>query len=163
MTDNTNTIACNVGDPKPPREWTRGSTGWPCGYSKVNYSDLDMRRKAEILQYNSNFNKLTKKEKWAKIAKGQWTANKAYASQNQEVTNPNTKNLPQSGNLLLCSSNVSNCSSTTASDVPGTPQTLCFNANVPLYNYKTQRVWNAGANKWPFIGPRPGGPRLNYT
>ena len=62
-----------------------------------------MRRKAEVLQYNANMNKITKKERWSKIAKGNWTSKKAYASQVIGIeTDPNTMNLPRVGDVLLC-------------------------------------------------------------
>ena len=155
--------ACNNGNPIPPREWTRGSVGWPCNSSNINYSDLDMRRKAQILEYNANMNKITKKERWSKIAKGNWTSKKAYASQVIGVeTNPNTMNLPRTGDVLLCpNKNLFKFYPSSSSDVPGNTM-LRFDNRVPLYNYRQQRVWNAGANKWPYLGPRVGGPRLNY-
>jgi hypothetical protein len=101
--------------------------------------ELNMRRKAEILNYSANktntkTNNLTKKEKWAQLVNG--------SSQQ--------RNLPYSyiqNNLVLGTTNyVQTCPSgsiiytpTYASGVPGKIMNLYEDPNVPLYMYSTSR------------------------
>jgi hypothetical protein len=73
-----------------------------------------MRRKAEILKYNSTksssqTNSLTRKQQWSQIVKGNYTPCPV-----------DTINIPVS---------------TTASDIPGPPMYLYEDSNVLLYNY----------------------------
>ena len=81
-------------------------------------SQLDMRRKAEILQYNANSsntktNNLTKKEKWSQIVKGNYK-----------------------GKTLYCTVNESAISTpTSSSGVPGPIVNLNYDDSIPLYNY----------------------------
>jgi len=90
--------------------------------------DLDMRRKAEILKYNSNrmstqTNSLTKAEKFVKAVSGSYKA-RTYS---QSYLNENTIN----GVLIDCPI-VKKPS--TASNIPGTSILLYEDPNVPLYN-----------------------------
>jgi len=93
---------------------------------------LDMRRKAEILQYNKTSNgKITKKQSWVNLVKGS-TQRKQYSSYyikqlqdgtlNPDETCPNDKYIP---------------SSSKNAGVPGPAITLFLDPNVPLYNYNT--------------------------
>ena len=89
------------------------------GYTKAQ---LDMRRKAEILQYKTSIksgsnNRLTRAERFAKVATGGRIANSRVQS-----TNGNCAAKPTLSNR---------------SDVPGPPVTLFLDSNVPLYNYQT--------------------------
>ena len=64
---------------------------------------LDMRRKAEILEYKQNSMKLTKKQQYAQIAKGGGPQRKkSWATQSHDptYTNSNTRNLEEKGNTL---------------------------------------------------------------
>jgi hypothetical protein len=87
--------------------------------------DFDMRRKAEILKYNSNksstqTNNLTKKQQFSQIIKG------------------NVVKIPQSQQLsagLVCSNTTKIYTPTSSSNVPGPVIYLYEDPNVNLYNY----------------------------
>ena len=61
-----------------------------------------MLNKGNVLQYNANSSNLTKAQKYSKIAKGQWVnRNTTWATQSTRgYTNPNTKNLKRTGNVV---------------------------------------------------------------
>jgi len=98
--------------------------------------ELDMRRKAEILQYNKNSTqkgRITKAQKWANLVKGPFQRNTQttvvrdisgeiidYTVYNTVASCPFDKYIP-----TLSSS----C------DVPGPIITLQYNPDIPLYNY----------------------------
>lgn len=96
-------------------------------------SQLDMRRKAEILQYNktsSSGNQLTKAQKYAKIVSGPFQRNtQTVTDENGEVT---------VYNLTSCETDKYVPTSTTKSNVPGKPIMLYYDKDVPLYNYGEQ-------------------------
>lgn len=102
--------------------------------------DLDMRRKAEVLEYNANktsrmTNNLTKREKWAAVVNGayqQRTYSQAFIKQN---TLPN-------GYVQVCPSGNIIQTPSSASDVPGPSILLYMDPSIPLYNY-TSDVGNA--------------------
>ena len=78
---------------------------------------LDMRRKAEILQYSANksntkTNNLTRKEKWAQIARGNYNGKTLYCPADDSIQTP-----------------------TSSSGVPGPIKYLFNDSNIPLYNY----------------------------
>lgn len=120
--------------------------------------DLNMRRKAEILQYNKNQNRPTKKEQWSMLNRGVYNKRKAWATQSLTNTNPNTlklefsQNNPET-NILVCNQTDMNpaviVNSSTASNVPGKPINLYLNPNVPLTLWKRQYTYLAGNSKWP--------------
>ena len=99
-------------NPVPPRVWSRVEN--PCVYDNTNfntnnlvYSSLtktylspssasyekQLFLKGNILQYKKNNSNLTKKQKYSKIAKGQWVGKISYATQSETYTNPNTTGL----------------------------------------------------------------------
>ena len=99
-------------NPKPARVWTRVENA--CAFNVTNVSENDlvyipltnqtvspvqavqinqMIQKGNILQYKKNSSNMTKKQKYSKIAKGQWTSNQSYATQGYYYTNPNTSGL----------------------------------------------------------------------
>jgi hypothetical protein len=86
-------------NPKPPREWTRYEN--PCAYienyQNTNYSDiykLEILKKGNILQYKNNSSNITKRQRYAQIARGLWTnRTTTWATQTQVYTNPNTNSL----------------------------------------------------------------------
>jgi len=127
-----------------------------------NYSDfeLNMRRKAQILQYNKNQNNPTKKQLWAMLNKGELTRKKTWATQGINITNPNTNNLNLIGNTLVCNVNAVSpgviVNPTYASDVPGKIIGLYLNPVVPLTNYKKQITYSAGGSKYPETAWMPG-------
>jgi hypothetical protein len=93
----------------------------PSPYPTYTQKQLDMRRKAEILQYsavssNTKTNNLTKKEKFALISKGTSQANHNSTTTTNVCDNP----------LLLVP--------TTSSDIPGPVEYLYNDPTIPLYN-----------------------------
>jgi hypothetical protein len=102
------------------------NTGLP--YTKF---DLDMRRKAEVLKYNSNrvstqTNNLTKAQIYAQAIKGSYQQ-RTYS---QEFIKQNTIN----GVLQICPPGVIITTPSSASDVPGN-LLLYDDPTIPLYNY----------------------------
>jgi hypothetical protein len=99
------------------------------GYTQ---QQLDMRRKAEILQYNKTSNgKATQKQKWATLVRGS-TQRKQYSSYYIRAL--------QEGNLRpeeICPNDIKIPTLTTKSDVPGPPMLLYYDPTVPLYNYNS--------------------------
>ena len=105
--------------------------------------DLVMRRKAEVLQYKKNSANLTKKQKWAQLAKGKSPNKKqVWANQTDLVTNPNTHSLSLIGNILSCSAKPGplpyTMYSSGASDVPGN-STLWLDRRLPPWGTGPQR------------------------
>jgi len=96
-------------NPKPPRVWSRvqNACSTNTDYSSTAFVPLinktvatadatylsQMYAKGNILQYKNNNSGLTKNQKYSKIAKGQWVCKKAYATQTDTYTNPNTTSL----------------------------------------------------------------------
>jgi hypothetical protein len=126
----------------------------------VSQQDLDMRRKAEILQYKNNNSNMSKKQLWARTIKGYGpSGNRTWATQSAggTYTNPNTDNLAKSGAFTLrCPGRPKNCAPTTNSDVPGKQMILCMRPDVPLTNYIVNRTYLAGGTKWPQTAWKPG-------
>jgi len=96
--------------------------------TNITTEQLNMRRKAEILKYESNrmpnqTNNLTKKQKWSRL-----------------VARPN-RGIPQPdpNNPVNCPTNIP--ISTTASGVPGPPMLLYEDPNIPLYNFIVTRSY----------------------
>jgi len=97
-------------------------------YPTYTKEQLDMRRKVEVLKYsgvqqNTKTNNFTKKQLFANLAKNSGSSKKV----SQYLTNSN--------NGLLCVSNSTKPTSTTASNIPGPPMILQYDPTVPLYNY----------------------------
>jgi hypothetical protein len=130
-----------------------------CGNAIPPYSTyaLDERRKAEILKYNGNSAQMSKAQQYSMASRNALTRKKSWATQTQTYTNPNVDNLPESqipinGVLRTVSLQCRNqpairCSLTSGSDVPGPVIALCFNAQIPLYNYKPQMTYPSGGEK----------------
>jgi len=112
------------------RTWSRART--LCLNTNFTKQQLDMRRKAEILQYKNNTHTLTKKQHYAKIAKGGGPhKKKQWASQNQYKSDPNAHGLTRNGNSIICEDTGKQCISSRASDVPGPSIILCYDKTVP--------------------------------
>jgi hypothetical protein len=114
--------------PFPPRAWSRVQDSCSVttnidnnGYVKLPYSNelvpassigyhLDMINKGNVLQYKSNSANFTKKQKYSKIAKGQWVnRNTTWATQNTRgYTNPNTTFLKRVNSINIALDPVSN-------------------------------------------------------
>ena len=106
-------------EPPPRLEIVSPYTTNGGGYTK---SQLDMRRKAEILQYKTSTksgsnNRLTRAERFSKLATGSRIVNARVQSAENSCENKPT---------------LSN-----RSGIPGKPVTLFLDKMVPLYNYKT--------------------------
>jgi hypothetical protein len=117
----------NLANERNPYVQTDPATGTT--YTKF---ELDMRRKSEILKYSSNrmatqTNNLTKAQKFAQAVTGSYQ----QRTFSQEFIQQNTNN----GVLTICPPGTIIKTSTTASDVPGTPIMLYDNPEIPLYNF----------------------------
>jgi hypothetical protein len=114
--------------------------------------EIEMRRKAEILNYKRNSSQLTKNQYLSLVAKGNGPqAKRVWGNQSISSTNPNITNLVRDGNTLVCNTNNIIFSPTSSSDVPGSVMNLYYDPNTPLVGYKApnrQRV-NIGF-KWPY-------------
>ena len=97
----------------PPARYTPVSP-----YPNYTKTQLDMRRKVEILQYKKNTTQLyqtTKKQKWS------------------QLSNAN------SNRYVICNKNPYVPSPSSACDVPGPLVYLTYDPEVPLYNYATSQ------------------------
>lgn len=99
---------------------TRYNPTSPYVDTSYNKNDLDMRRKAEILKYNTSTQQgtITKKKRWGQIVN---TSIRSTSSANLSVDCASDDLLP---------------TLTSACDVPGPITVLYKNPAVPLYNYK---------------------------
>jgi hypothetical protein len=127
----------------PP--WSR-ATGCPnCGTDlncwaalQGRGSELQMRRKAEVLQYKKNSANLTKKQRWSQMVRGfSHNKKKGWAAQNDMYTNPNIQNL-----LLVPGAFIMRCPDSnpnvtlyppSASDVPGKGPALYLDKRFPAW------------------------------
>ena len=150
------------GGPQPPRLWSRATEDCipTTGQNNVTQQDLDMRRKAEILQYKNNNSNMSRRQLWARTIKGHGpSGNRTWATQSADgtYTNPNIDNLEKSGAFTLrCPGRPNNCAPTTNSDVPGKQMLLCMRPDIPLTNYIVNRTYLAGGTKWPQTAWKPG-------
>lgn len=107
-------------NPIPTRQWSRVENRCPTNTSINGFvfipllnknvlaievpSELQMLEKGNILQYKGNSSNLTKNERYSKIAQGKWVnRTTTWASQSEQVTNPNTtllKRINVKGNIL---------------------------------------------------------------
>lgn len=117
-----NTDLCNLLEQRSMRLQL---TGPPIRYNPISPypaytpSELDMRRKAEILQYNKNSSKGTKLTRAQKFA-GAMNQRKSGTIQPTCIYGPNNLYKP---------------TPTSSSDVPGPVILLQYNPSVPLYKY----------------------------
>ena len=145
--------------------WSRFSPNCGSNVSTVTSPLTDnleqqMLRKAGVLRYfqtgSLNF---TNSQLWAMAARNRLTRKKGYATQTQDYTNPNTTNMtnPTQPNIGLRQVNNSLtcwtpqppviCNSSSASDVPGKPKTLCFSLKAPYNNYRNPKTYGSGGTK----------------
>ena len=103
-------------------------------YPNFTQSQLDMRRKAEILKYNGNnqntkTNNLTKKELWSLLSKNK--------------TNSKISQYTVSNNIFgkTCVSDAKKPTLTSSCDVPGPIIYLHNDPDIPLYNYNISRTF----------------------
>lgn len=87
----------NCYNPVPTRAWSR--VQGICSFSAENvFSEDNQTYKGNILQYKANSATYTKKEKYARLAKGfSNQRNKFFATQSQTVSNPNIYGLLRTG------------------------------------------------------------------
>jgi hypothetical protein len=109
--------------PIPPRAWSRVDN--KCTFdTTLNYDNSDvindptiyyktaLINKGNILQYKKNSAQLTKKQRYAQIAKGLWTnRTKSWATQTETYSNPNTASLKRVGYIEYSKNDI----------IPGTP------------------------------------------
>ena len=143
--------------------WTRSSgncidvSDVPSYNNNNAYETLSEKRKAVIFQYKKNSADFSKKQHYSRLARGLGKQGKqTYATQNDRYVNPNNKNLPLNNFSLLCHGATQISGLTTQNDTPGPVRTITNYPNVPLTNYKVQRTYRGGSEKWPQYGPNPG-------
>jgi len=156
-------------NPNPTRTWSRVQSN--CSLTipinpitPLQAAALQMRRKGNALQYKANSSNLTKQQQYSLIAQGKWTnRTKTWATQgssssinvipamstSSDYTNPNTHNLQQVGNTLICSSPAIKCVPTSSSDVPGPIIDLCYNDSLPTFYSRENTVMNTSTNVFP--------------
>jgi hypothetical protein len=146
----------------PTRLWSRFNLNCSGNITSIDNLNRDMLRKGQVLQYpvvgTLQFSRATL---WSMAAKNQLTRKKAWASQSEEYTYPNTTNinnqpdvgLRQTPTSLVCwrQPPAVICNSSTASDVPGNPTTLCISKNAPFNNFRRPITYLAGGTKFPVI------------
>jgi len=120
-------------------------------------SQLDMRRKAEILKYtasktNTKTNNLTRSERWAQIVNGSSQQRNLSSSFIQSNTISQTVN---SIIVQTCPSGTTITTPSYASGIPGPITNLSLDPTVPLYNYATGQnpyaIINQQQSTVPFI------------
>jgi hypothetical protein len=116
----------------PPTRYTPTSP-----YPAYMKSQLDMRRKVEILKYpakntNSKTNSFTKSENWAQLIRGNY--------QRRSIPQYDILQATKNNNILDCSSNIK--VPTSSSGVPGPVVYLYEDPTVPLYNYNVVRSYS---------------------
>lgn len=108
----------------------------------ITQKQLNMRRKAEILQYNKNSsvnNKLTRAQKYAQLVRGTYRRTQTEVIQTpilnasgQIINYDTTTNIYSMG---PCESDKSIVTPSSSSDVPGPVVNLSLNKDIPLYKY----------------------------
>ena len=153
-------IATSYNNNAPTRLWPRFNIN--CAGNTTSFDTLtrNMLRKGQILQYpgvgNLQYSRATL---WSMAAKNQLSRKKAWASQSEEYTYPNTTNidnqpgvgLRQTATSLVCWTPPPTiiCNPASSSDVPGNTTTLCFSKNAPFDNFKKPITYASGGTKWP--------------
>jgi hypothetical protein len=142
------------GGPEPPNTWSR-TTNSCIANASYSIEDLDMRRKAEVLQYKKNSTNMSKKQKFSYIS------NNPIGQKPKFPVTPVEQALfnygvytPPPINTQICSDNTNIIfSRPTSSNVPFNPKKkvfLYYDPSVPLTNWKTQRIFtNAGGKNKP--------------
>lgn len=112
-------------------------------YPKYTQTQLDMRRKAEILKYNNNTsntktNNLTKAQRWGQIVSGNYQ-NHSF-TQMVNFTPDNTGGYQLNINKITtvsCPNDGLIPTPTSSSNIPGPLTYLIRDESIPLYNYVT--------------------------
>ena len=142
------------------RPWFR-SKGPTC--MNFTSSELDLRRKYEILQHKQIGNSETRAQRYRRVATNTMNRrNQTFATQNLNrtpiFTNPNIKNLPQNGNSLILPACPPTITYTYGADVPGPAMPLTpVNLTIPLTRFNSpQRQYLGGSEKFPQWAWYPG-------
>lgn len=161
MTDSSDSCSWNKkwisGGPTPARTWTRENYGNRCSYLQSLYTqnDLNMRRKAEVLQYNTkqyNNNRWTKSERFAYLSKNRVGRIKNNSSTNKSDICDNS-HVSRSSRFLLFTGNSNFYRPkfpTSFSNVPKDSknnQDLYYDKSVPLTLWKTQLQYGTSGGK----------------
>jgi hypothetical protein len=127
MTDTSNNIVCNLLKQRSKflSLLSPGPRYNPISpYPTYSQAQLNMRRKAEILQYKKNSTQttqLTKSQKYASVVNGSYRVN----------------------SNKVCNKDLLRPTPTSASDIPGPLMILKYDPTVPLYNYQTKQNTSA--------------------
>ena len=152
--------ATSYNNAEPTRLWSRFNLNCSGNITSFDSLTRNMLRKGQVLQYpvvgTLQYSRATL---WSMAAKNQLTRKKAWASQSEEYTYPNTTNinnepdvgLRQTPTSLVCWRQPPSliCNSSTASDVPGNPTTLCLSKNAPFDNFRRPITYSSGGTKFP--------------
>ena len=112
------------GGPYPTRTWSRFVPPCP-NYNLFTKQQIDMRRKAEVLKHKNNYGNVTKKKRYAYLAR---------TNNNVTFGSPDHTN--------------ANClKSTRDSDVPGPAMDLFLDENVPIFGLNTVRNYGNSGSK----------------
>lgn len=123
VTNRRNSLVFNI----PPTRYTPVNP-YAQGYTQAQ---LDMRRKAEVLQHNKNSNgKITSKQKWVNVVNGKEQRRKFSSYVLKQIAD---------GTGDPCPNDLYIPTLTTASDVPGPAMYLYYDPTIPLYNYNSQQ------------------------
>ena len=113
------------------RPWTRFRTTCPSS----DFEALNMRRKAEVLKYTNNSNKLSQKQRYSMAARNLLTKRKSWANQKLgQESNPNTSNLKPTGYFANSFDNTTQLSWSGLRCCKATEQVSRIPSNDPLQN-----------------------------
>lgn len=160
-----------TGGPIPTRTWTRESKTFYCS-DEFTRNQLNMRRKAQVLQHNQNQNNWTKSERYSYLVRNKTGTikTKSPSLHSQQIlfnggvyipnspnrilcSNTKTPSIPKSSNFLLVTGNRGNTilrNPTSSSNVPldkKNPQYLYFDNSVPLTNWKYKLQYGSQGGK----------------
>ena len=152
--------ATSYNNDEPTRLWSRFNLNCSGNITSIDNLNRNMLRKGQVLQYpvvgTLQFSRATL---WSMASKNLLTRQKAWASQSEEYTYPNITNinnqpdvgLRQTPTSLVCwrQPPAVICNSSTGSDVPGTPTTLCISKNAPFDNFRRPITYSSGGTKFP--------------
>jgi hypothetical protein len=152
--------AVSYNNSEPTRLWSRFNSNCSGNITSFDTLTRNMLRKGQVLQYpgvgNLQYSRATL---WSMAAKNQLSRKKAWASQSEEYTYPNTTNinnepgvgLRQTPTSLVCWTPPPTliCNPASSSGVPGNNTTLCFSKNAPFNNFRKPITYSSGGTKWP--------------
>ena len=137
---NTSYGPCNQSAPPWPRaQGCPGPLSCIVGSCSERNSEMIMRRKAGILQYDQNTHKISRKQQWSNtVKKGSGKGRTTFATQGNQYTNPNMLGLapgPTRFTLQIGNSTPKPPVRypTSSSDVPGKITNLWLNKQYPMW------------------------------